>query len=131
MLVMNRKGINVKKEFKDILLELLRATGTSNYRLAKETGASKTSIAKWLDGSNQPYLPSAIKIAEFFNCSLDELAGLVPMDEERIKEISRYRYQIKPDAKRVEYVPVCLSEQDQKEFDELMKQARWQQCEEN
>lgn len=113
------------------MLYLLRKTGTPNKLLAKETGISEAAISHYVNGKRSPYAYVLAKIAKFFDCTMDEMCGMVEITPQRLKHIQEYRKSKTPNTRRIEYVPYEMSEQDKKEFDELMKQARGQQCEEN
>ena len=44
--------------------------------LSAKTGINRTLIYKWFDGDNVPSVENLIRLANYFNCSLDELVGL-------------------------------------------------------
>ena len=48
--------------------------------LGKMTGISGSTIRRFLRGENLPSLAMAVKLADFFECSLDFLAGEIEID---------------------------------------------------
>lgn len=66
-------------QFSETLSRLMRDTGTTAYRLAKEVGVSQSTIKNWLDG-RMPSLAKAVKVAEYFNVTTDFLLGKAPID---------------------------------------------------
>ncbi len=57
------------------LTELMTERGISNKELAKVLGVSLGTVGYWKKGKNNMRLPQFIAIADYFNCSLDFLAG--------------------------------------------------------
>ena len=55
--------------------ELLAKKGISRYRLSKDTNISINRIDDWYYGRFTPSLEKALKLAEYFNCSIDYLLG--------------------------------------------------------
>lgn len=72
------------EDFKDILSELVSNSGLSLRQLAKESGVSAIQYSRYLRGSI-PTISVTMKIAKYFNCSLDYLFGL---DEDK----NKYKY---------------------------------------
>lgn len=62
-------------KFNQILTELIDDTGISAKKLAKQIGIPSSSIYLYLNGS-YPNIKNAVKIANFFNCTLNYLFGL-------------------------------------------------------
>jgi transcriptional regulator with XRE-family HTH domain len=52
------------------------AKGLSVRELAEVAGVGKTTAANWLRGTTQPKIDEAVKLAQHFGVTLDELAGL-------------------------------------------------------
>lgn len=90
------------------LSELMVDNGIKSDQLGKKLGVSGQTVRAWCDGVQQISLVNLIKIAEFFNCSIDYLVGRTekfldftpkecPSFYERFREIlkekgiSRYR----------------------------------------
>ena len=57
------------------LEELMEERELRSETLAKEAGIAGSSIRSWLRGTSVPSFESAVKLADFFGCSLDFLAG--------------------------------------------------------
>lgn len=68
--------------FPENLTNLMRDKDISNVKLGKILGVSDTAVMKWKRGDAVPAIDKALKIAEFFEVSLDELLGK-PIDTER------------------------------------------------
>lgn len=61
--------------FSENLINLMRENDISNVKLGKVLGVSDTAVMKWKRGDAAPAIDKAVKIAEFFNVSIDELLG--------------------------------------------------------
>lgn len=105
-------------KFSEALLLLLRETGTSNTALANYVGVKKPTVAGWLQGRD-PSFKYVIKIKEYFSATFDELAGLKPISKERMREIRKHHEDAYGKTRRVEYVPVGLSDDEKAEFESL------------
>ncbi len=57
------------------LSELMNEKGISNKELANVLGVAIGTVGYWKKGRNTMRLPQFIAIADYFNCSLDFLAG--------------------------------------------------------
>lgn len=68
------------KIFEERLNKLLSENGISRYKLAKDLGVSKQTVAFWCDGVNEPKISYLKKIAEYFYVSADYLLGLENYD---------------------------------------------------
>ncbi len=84
-------------KFREILKDLILDKGLSLRRLANESKVSATQYGKYLKGA-YPTIAVAIRLAEFFNCSLDYLFG--------ISDISNYKKYNKVDLSK--FVPRYL-----------------------
>ncbi|MCL2556400.1 MAG: helix-turn-helix domain-containing protein [Firmicutes bacterium] len=62
-------------EFGKILRELRQEKDLSQVQLAKITGIGKSTISDWELSRKEPTASSLIKLADFFNISIDELLG--------------------------------------------------------
>ncbi len=75
--------------FKDNLKDLIAETGKSLRQIAKESEVSAMQYTRYLKGSI-PTIDVTIKIAKYFNCSLDYLFGLT--DIKNNKKYKTYNY---------------------------------------
>ncbi len=67
--------------FPERLKELMFDAGQMKTRdLAEKIGVHFTSVAMWLKGGSLVSLSNAVKIADFFECSIDYLAGMSEVD---------------------------------------------------
>jgi len=57
------------------LRQIRKERGVSQAKLAKETGILQQSVSYYELGVNEPVLSSLIRLADYFDISLDELAG--------------------------------------------------------
>ena len=55
---------------------LLQSKNMNTQSLKKEIGISTTQSGRYLSGYYEPSLKNALKICDYFNCSLDYLVGL-------------------------------------------------------
>ncbi len=67
-------SINMK-EFAERLLELRTEQNLSQAKLAKAIGVSFSVICYWETNKSEPTAPNLIKLADFFNTSVDYLLG--------------------------------------------------------
>lgn len=65
-----------KNVFKDNLKELRAENAIGQVELAKAIGVSNGIISLWENGLREPNMYSLIKLATFFDVSIDELVGL-------------------------------------------------------
>jgi transcriptional regulator with XRE-family HTH domain len=57
------------------ILALIEKHGITKNKLAVETGISSGLIGDWVAGRKEPSLKNIVKIAEYFNVSIDYLVG--------------------------------------------------------
>ena len=57
------------------ILLLLEQNNITKNKLAVQTGISSGLIGDWVAGRKQPSLKNAVKIADYFNVSIDYLTG--------------------------------------------------------
>lgn len=75
--------------FAEIFNSLLESSGSSIYALSKKLGISENAVYRWRDGSASPTLLLAVKVADFFDVTLDELAGReTPPPTEQAEQIA-------------------------------------------
>ncbi len=55
--------------------ELLKANGITAYRLAQDTNTGERLIGYWKKGEKSPSMENLIKLADYFNVSIDYLVG--------------------------------------------------------
>ena len=63
-------------KFKDILKELRLDRGLTQVDLSNATGTSQGAISAWELGDRTPYMEALIKLAKYFNVSIDYLVGI-------------------------------------------------------
>lgn len=61
---------------KDTLIHLRKKEGLSQEQLAEVIHVSRQTISKWENGVSEPDITSLVKIAQFFNISLDKLLAI-------------------------------------------------------
>lgn len=54
---------------------LLKRFEVTKYRLEKDTHINEETIYAWLSGKNKPSLENILKLAEYFNCTVDYILG--------------------------------------------------------
>ena len=64
-----------KADFPDSLKRILSRHGLTRYRLQKGTGIHEQSIDDWWTGKRTPSLPNLFRLADYLDCTLDELVG--------------------------------------------------------
>ncbi len=104
---------NSKKEMTDRfcrnLSALISSRGMNYARLAEETGITAPTISRYMSGHRKPSLDCAVKIAKFFNVSMDWLFGLSDsrcddLPEEIKKVVAAYSKANRDDAAVVQTV---------------------------
>lgn len=68
--------MNNLSKFSDTLNELITLNNLTEISLAEKTGIPVSCISLYLNGKQLPYIDTAVKIADYFNCSMDYLLGL-------------------------------------------------------
>ena len=63
------------KPFYEILAALLKENRITMYRLAKDLGFSQQTVANWCYGISEPKLSQLVRLADYFEVSIDHLAG--------------------------------------------------------
>ncbi len=67
--------MEILSKLSERLKELMEERELRSETLAKEAGIAGSSIRSWLRGASVPTFESAVKLADFFCCPLDFLAG--------------------------------------------------------
>ena len=63
--------------FSEQLTFLLQHFNVTKYRLEKDTKLSEKTVNRWHNGKTQPTVDSLIRLAKYFDCSVDFLLGRV------------------------------------------------------
>lgn len=63
------------KDFSEILLRLRKENNVSQQKLASYIGVTQQAISQWEKGNMEPTLSSLCNLADFFDVSIDVLAG--------------------------------------------------------
>lgn len=63
--------------FPEQLTFLLNHFQVTKYRLEKQTGFSEKTVNRWHNGKTQPTVDSLIRLAKYFDCSVDFVLGRV------------------------------------------------------
>lgn len=63
--------------FPEQLTFLLNHFKITKYRLEKQTGLSEKTVNRWHNGKTQPTIESLIRLANFFDCSVDFVLGRI------------------------------------------------------
>ena len=61
--------------FAEVFEQLLQNTNTSSYKLTQDTGIHNGLISKWRTGGSVPSAENLIKLADYFDVSVDYLLG--------------------------------------------------------
>lgn len=65
------------KIFADRLLELRKEKGLSQASLSKALGVSYAVVCYWETNRSEPTAPNLVKVADFFDVSVDYLLGRI------------------------------------------------------
>ena len=63
--------------FKEQLTFLLKHFNVTKYRMEKDTGLAEKTVNRWHNGKTQPTVDSLIRLAKYFDCSVDFILGRV------------------------------------------------------
>lgn len=63
--------------FKEQLTFLLKHYNVTKYRMEKDTGLAEKTVNRWHNGKTQPTVDSLIRLAKYFDCSVDFVLGRV------------------------------------------------------
>lgn len=67
--------MNILSKLSDTLKELLTIREITEQSLAEETGIPLSCISLYVRGLQAPYIDALVKLADYFNCSVDYLLG--------------------------------------------------------
>lgn len=67
--------MKIVSNFVESLKELMLYENLTNDKLGKAIGLSKETVSHWKNGKNDIHLSNALKLADYFNCSLEFLMG--------------------------------------------------------
>lgn len=73
-------------KFAERLSALMQERGINKLSLGKAIGISDRVVGSWVKGENGPKLENALTVAEFFDVSIDYLAGRTDVREVCIKK---------------------------------------------
>lgn len=73
----NEATFKPRPPFSEQLTFILRHFNITKYRLEKQTKLSEKTVNRWHNGKTQPNAESLIKLAKYFDCSVDFLLGRV------------------------------------------------------
>ncbi len=62
--------------FKNLIVDLRKTRGLSQYELAVKLNVSQSAVAKWELGKTEPTASAIVSLAKFFNVTADYLLGL-------------------------------------------------------
>ncbi len=65
----------IKINFSDNLRLLMKEYGVNQVKLANDINISQSAISAWLLNKKEPSITSLWLLADYFNCTVDELIG--------------------------------------------------------
>ena len=65
----------VEIKFAENLRRLMREENINQVKLSTDIGVSQSAISAWLANKKEPSITSLWLLADYFNCSVDELIG--------------------------------------------------------
>lgn len=68
----------IKKDFKfsESIKFFIKIKNKNIHRISKELNISRTKIYSWLNDKQLPYTSTLIRLADYFDCTVDEIMGL-------------------------------------------------------
>lgn len=73
----NETQFKKRPPFSEQLTFLLKHFKVTKYRIEKDTGFTEKTVNRWHNGKTQPTIESLIRLAKYFDCSLDFLLGRI------------------------------------------------------
>ena len=74
--------------FTEQFVKILQKNNITAYRIAKETGISQGLMGEYKKGLKLPTIQNLVKIADYFNCSVDYLLGRTDVIEINTKSLT-------------------------------------------
>ena len=71
-----KNEVNMQQKIQDIIVDLIYENNLTISDLSRKIGMDYKQLSNFVKGKYAPSLKSAIKLADFFGCSLDFLCGL-------------------------------------------------------
>lgn len=90
--------------FYQILRSLREKDGLSQTRFAQEIGFSQAAISAWENNTREPGIEALMKIAKFFNISVDYLVGNNSKDFYKAKPKNETPVELTPDGKELIHI---------------------------
>lgn len=75
-------------KFQDKLCELAKQKGISQAELGRQTQISDSAMSRYFNGERIPTIDIAIKLAKYFNITIDELLGLPSTKTSKVKIVA-------------------------------------------
>lgn len=71
-----RYNVNmVEIKFSENLRQLMKDYRINQVKLSREMGVSQSAISAWLSNKKEPSITSLWLLADYFDCSIDDLVG--------------------------------------------------------
>ena len=71
-----RYNVNMKEvKISAIIKDFMKIYNVNQVELSTKLGISQSAISAWLSGKKEPSINSLWLLADFFDCSIDELVG--------------------------------------------------------
>lgn len=67
--------MDIHEKFLEVLNDLLNEEGISRWQFAERSGIPYTTVVGWTNLGRLPDFAALVKIADFFDCSVDYLTG--------------------------------------------------------
>lgn len=83
--------------FNEILHKLRESDDLSQTRFAREIGFSQAAVSAWENNTREPGIEALLKIARYFNVSVDYLVGNTVKDQKKEKLVPS----LKPDEQKL------------------------------
>ena len=74
---LSEEELKQRPPFPEQLTFLLNHFKVTKYRFEKQTGLSEKTVNRWHNGKTQPTVDSLIRLAKYFDCSVDFVLGRV------------------------------------------------------
>ena len=55
--------------------QMMKEYGLNQVKLSEKIGIAQSAVSAWLSGKKEPSIASLWALADFFDCSIDELVG--------------------------------------------------------
>lgn len=115
----------MKNNFTLVLKELREKKGISQTELSQHLDIARATLSNYESGRSEPVLCNLIKLADFFECSLDELVFGIKQNPSLDLKYNKYSHELGTVLKKLDKIPleniISSLQNIKKDFDEIQE----------